>query len=86
MHKWSASNSAPLFLSYLFFAVLQHILELGELLVLLCFDPLGLISQPVGVVLLQTLYGLFLLFLKVLHLLVILTFLSLCGESEKEEY
>lgn len=61
----------------LLLAVLQHVLVLGELLVLLRFDALGLVPQPVGVLLLQPLDGLLLLPLQVLHLLVVLSLLTL---------
>ena len=63
--------------SYLFPAVLQHVLELGQLLVLLALDALGLLAQAAGVLLLQTLDGLLLLPLQVLHLLVVLPLLTL---------
>lgn len=63
--------------SYLFLAVLEHVLVLGQLLVLLGLDALGLVPQPVGVLLLQPLDGLLLLPFQVLHLLVVLTLLAL---------
>lgn len=61
----------------LFLAVFQHVLVLGELFVLLGFDAFGLVPEPVGVLLLQPLNGLLLLPLQVLHLLVVLTLLTL---------
>lgn len=61
----------------LFLAVLQHVLVLGEFFVLLGFDAFGLVPQAVGVLLLQPLDGLLLLPLQVLHLLVVLTLLTL---------
>lgn len=63
--------------TYLFFPVLQHVLELGQLLVLIPFDALGLVTEPAGVILFQSLDGLLLLLFKILHLQVILTLLSL---------
>lgn len=61
----------------LLLAVLQHVLVLGQLLVLVGFDALGLVPEPGGVLLLQPLDGLLLLPLQVLHLLVVLTLLTL---------
>lgn len=61
----------------LFLAVFQHVLVLGQLFVLLGLDALGLVPEPVGVFLLQPLDGLLLLPLQVLHLLVVLTLLTL---------
>lgn len=63
--------------TYLLLPVLQHVLELGQLLVLVGLDALGLVSEAAGVVLLQPLDGLLLLLLHVLHLLVVLTLLRL---------
>lgn len=63
--------------SHLFLAVLEHVLILGQLLVLLGLDALGLVPEPVGVLLLQPLDGLLLLPLQVLHLLVVLPLLTL---------
>lgn len=63
--------------AHLFLAVLQHVLVLGQLFVLLGFDALGLVPEPVGVLLLQPLDGLLLLPLQVLHLLVVLALLAL---------
>lgn len=57
--------------------VFQHVLVLGELLVLLGLDALGLVPEPVGVLLLQPLDGLLLLPLQVLHFLVVLALLAL---------
>lgn len=68
---------------YLFLPVLQHVLELGELLVLISFDAFGLISEPAGVILFQSLNCLLLLLLKILHFLVILTLLSLHGQNRQ---
>lgn len=65
---------------YLFLPILQHVLELGELLVLIRFDAFGFISEPAGVILFQSLNCLLLLLLKILHFLVILTLLSLTTE------
>lgn len=70
-------------LHYLFLAVLQHVLELGELLVLIRFDAFGFVSETAGVILFQSLNGLLLLLLKILHLLVILTLLSLHRQSQQ---
>lgn len=64
---------------YLLLAVLQHVLELGELLVLICFDTFCFVSEPTGVILLQSLNGLLLLLFKILHFLVILALLPLHG-------
>lgn len=63
--------------TYLFFPVLQHVLELGQLLVLIRFDAFGLVTEPAGVILFQSLDGLLLLLFKILHFQVILTLLSL---------
>lgn len=63
--------------TYLFFPVLQHVLELGQLLVLIRFDAFGLVSEPAGVILFQFLDGLLLLLFKILHFQVILTLLCL---------
>lgn len=63
--------------TYLFFPVLQHVLELGQLLVLIAFDAFGLVTEPAGVILFQSLDGLLLLLFKILHFQVILTLLSL---------
>lgn len=63
--------------TYLFFPVLQHVLELGQLLVLIGFDAFGLVTEPAGVILFQSLDGLLLLLFKILHFQVILTLLSL---------
>lgn len=63
--------------TYLFFPVLQHVLELGQLLVLIRFDAFGLVPEPAGVILFQSLDGLLLLLFKILHFQVILTLLSL---------
>ena len=62
---------------YLLLAVLEHVLELGELLVLLGLDAFCLVPQPVGMVLLQPLDGLLLFLLQILHFLVVLTLLTL---------
>lgn len=67
----------------LLLAILQHVLVLGELLVLLGLDALGLVPQSVGVLLLQPLDGLLLLPLQVLHLLVILPLLTLAGSHRE---
>lgn len=61
----------------LLLAVLHGVLVLGQFFVLLSFDPFGLVSEPVGVLLLQPLDGLLLLALQVLHLLVVLPLLTL---------
>lgn len=79
--------------SNLFLAVLQHVLVLGEFFLLLAFDAFGLVSEPAGVLLLQPLNRLLLLPLQVLHLLVVLSLLTLedrrepvtsDGESKRE--
>lgn len=70
-------------MTYLFLPVLQHVLELGELLVLIRFDAFGLVSEPAGVILLQALNGLLLLLFQVLHFLIILTLLSLHRQSQR---
>lgn len=75
------SGHAP---RYLFLPVLQHVLELGQLLVLIRLYAFGFVSEPAGVVLLQPLDGLLLLLLKVLHFLVILTLLGLRGAEPAE--
>lgn len=67
---------------YLFLPVFQHVLELRELLVLIPFDAFGFVSEAAGVILFQSLNGLFLLLLKILHFLVILTLLSLHGQKQ----
>lgn len=76
--------------THLFLAVFQHVLVLGELLVLFGLDALGLVPEPGGVLLLQPLDGLLLLPFQVLHLLVVLTLLTLRDTergsvAEKEE-
>lgn len=68
---------------YLLLAVLQHVLELGELLVLICFDTFCFVSEPTGVILLQSLNGLLLLLFKILHFLVILALLTLHGYNQQ---
>ena len=68
---------------YLLLAVLEHVLELGQLLVLVGLDALGLVPQAVGVILLQALDGLLLFLLQVLHLQVVLTLLTLHGERRQ---
>lgn len=70
--------------SYLFLAVLQHVLKLGQLLVLLAFDPLGLIAEMIGVLLFKSLDGLFLLPLHILHLCIVLTLLHLRDEKKEQ--
>ena len=60
-------------------AVLQGVLLLGQLLVLVALDAARLVPQTSGVLLLQTLDGLLLLPLQVLHLLVVLPLLTLPG-------
>lgn len=68
--------------SNLFLAVLQHVLVLGEFFLLLAFDAFGLVSEPAGVLLLQPLNRLLLLPLQVLHLLVVLSLLTLEDRRE----
>ena len=70
-------------MTYLFLPVLQHVLKLGELLVLICFDAFGLVSEAAGVILLQALDGLLLFLFQVLHFLIILTLLSLHKQSHR---
>lgn len=69
--------------SNLFLAVLQHVLVLGEFFLLLAFDAFGLVSEPAGVLLLQPLNRLLLLPLQVLHLLVVLSLLTLEDRRER---
>jgi len=69
--------------SNLLLAVLQHVLDLWQFFLLLGFDAFGLIPEPIGVLLLQPLNGLLLLSLQVLHLLVVLTLLTLENRGER---
>ena len=71
--------------THLLLAVLEGVQVLGQLLVLPRLDALGLVAEPGGVLLLQPLDGLLLLPLQVLHLLVVLTLLTLRGRGEEEE-
>lgn len=72
---WWLEHKGPR--AHLLLAVFEHVLVLGQLLVLLGFDAFGFVPEPVGVFLLQPLDGLLLLPLQVLHLLVVLTLLTL---------
>lgn len=83
-----SASQQGLRVAYLFLLVLQHVLELGQLFVLIPFNAFGFIAQPAGVILLQALDGLLLLLLQALHFLVVLALLGLntggsrCNESD----
>jgi hypothetical protein len=51
LHFKSGCAGSQQRLTYLLLAVFQHILELGQLLLLLSFDALGFVSQAVSVLL-----------------------------------